>query len=163
MSGAGEEVAKTFAKGQEIEALILNIDPERERISLGLKQLESDPVAEYLQTHTEGEKVLVKVISVESKRAIVEIATNVEGVLKVADYDVNHTDDLTNDLTVGEQVEVKITKLDPKSLQISVSRKALFDENLQSQTPKPMTPTKTTLGDLLKEKISKNGDSDDSK
>ena len=160
---SGEEVAKTFSKGQEIEALILNIDPERERISLGLKQLESDPVAEYLQTHTEGEKVLVKVISVESKRAIVEIATHVEGVLKVADYDVNHTDDLTNDLTVGEEVEVKITKLDLKSRQINVSRKALFEENLQSQTPKPMTPTKTTLGDLLKEKISKNVDSDDSK
>ena len=159
---SGEEMAKNLKKGEEIEALILTIDPERERISLGVKQLESDPVAEYLDAHKEGETITGTVKEVDSKRALIGLAEHVDATLKISDYDIDHTSNLTEVLKVGEELEAKLSVLDRKNRQILVSRKALFEAAVETATKKPMTPTKTTLGDLLKEKMNGSLGSDDS-
>ena len=157
---SGEDIVRTLAKGQEIEAIILTIDAERERISLGVKQLESDPLSDYIMSVGENAVVSAPVKSLTEKQAVLQLTDTIDGVLRIADYAVEHTDSLLNELKEGQEVEVRLMYIDKKSHQLIVSRKAMFEDatmssDAGSKAPKATAPTKTTLGDLLKEQMQK--------
>lgn len=153
-SETGEEAVRQYKKGDEIEAVILAMDPERERISLGIKQLQGDPFAEYIASHAQDEVVTGKVKQVEAKQALIELIENLYAVLKASDYSQSRLKDLREKLQEGEEIEVKISLIDKKNRQIFVSRKAL-EGGEESSKSKTITdqPTKTTLGDLLREQM----------
>jgi len=156
----GEEVVTTLAKGQELEAVILSVDAERERISLSVKHLETDPVSEYLASQEEHAKVTVTVKELTEKQATVTITDTIDGVLRIADYCTEHTASLLDELKVGEELDVRLMYIDKKSHQIIVSRKALLEPMPSSaaKVEKASVPTKTTLGDLLKEQMQQKDD-----
>jgi small subunit ribosomal protein S1 len=152
----GEEAVKEFKKGQELEAVILAIDAERERISLGLKQLEGDDFTTYIEKFTKGSVVTGKVTAVEPKSVTVELATNIMGTIRVSDLSDEKVDDATTIVKEGDEVEAKITNIDKKNRTISLSVKAK-DAQDQAEAIKKYSRSSevsTTLGDLLKEKMS---------
>ena len=158
---SGEEIARTLNKGQEIEAVILSIDAERERISLGVKQLEIDPLAEYLTAQGDGAVVTAKVKEILEKHAVFQVTDEIDAIMRIADFSIEHTDSLSDVLTVGEEVDVKLMYIDKKTHQLVVSRKALLEDSTSGGTSsqqKPVVPTKTTLGDLLKEQMNNKDD-----
>ncbi len=158
---SGEEIARTLNKGQEIEAVILSIDAERERISLGVKQLETDPLAEYLTAQGDGAVVTAKVKEILEKHAVFQVTDEIDAIMRIADFSIEHTDSLSDVLTVGEEVDVKLMYIDKKAHQLVVSRKALLEDSTSGGTSsqhKPVVPTKTTLGDLLKEQMNNKDD-----
>lgn len=119
-----EAALRQFKKGEEVEAVILSIDAEKERISLGIKQLESDPFAEYAAANDKGAIVNGKVLSVEAKAAIIELAEGIEGTLKVSEISVDRIDDASTVLNVGDAVEAKIITMDRRNRVINLSIKA---------------------------------------
>ncbi len=156
---SGEEAVRNYKKGDELETVILSIDPERERISLGVKQLESDPFSEYVAENDKGTLVTGKVISVDAKAAIVEIAPGVEGTLKASDISRDKVEDARNVLNEGDTVDAVITAVDRKNRAISLSVKAKDSAEdkaaLKEQRAKAdaeMTGP-TTIGDLIKEQL----------
>ncbi|HDV5709145.1 TPA: 30S ribosomal protein S1 [Legionella pneumophila] len=157
----GEEAVKQFKKGQELEAVILAIDPERERISLGLKQLEGDSFASFAETYTKGSIVKGTVTAVEPKTVTVALAEDVSGTIRVSELSDERVDDATTIVKVGDEVEAKITNIDRKNRAISLSVKAK-DAQDEADAIKKYSRTEaasTTLGDLLKEKMaSKEGE-----
>ncbi|TID98612.1 30S ribosomal protein S1, partial [Legionella pneumophila] len=157
----GEEAVKQFKKGQELEAVILAIDPERERISLGLKQLEGDSFASFAETYTKGSIVKGTVTAVEPKTVTVALAEDVSGTIRVSELSDERVDDATTIVKVGDEVEAKITNIDRKNRTISLSVKAK-DAQDEADAIKKYSRTEaasTTLGDLLKEKMaSKEGE-----
>ncbi|KTC66210.1 30S ribosomal protein S1 [Legionella adelaidensis] len=158
---AGEEAVKQFKKGQELEAIILAIDPERERISLGLKQLEGDNFTAFVEENTKGTVVKGKITSVEPKSVTVELAEEVFGTIRASDLSEEKVDDATTIVKEGEEIEAKITNIDKKNRTITLSVKAK-DAQDQAETIKKYSRSgeiNTTLGDLLKEKMaSKEGE-----
>ncbi len=151
----GEDAVRKFKKGDEVEALILGIDAERERISLGIRQLEEDPLAEYTAKQENGDVLSVKVVTVEPKVATVDVAEGVSGILKIADYSYDRIKELSEVISVGDEVDVKIINIDRKTGQIQVSHKAMEDAPEKGKASRTVgdQPTKTTLGDLLKEQM----------
>lgn len=151
---SGEEAIRQYKKCDEIEAVILGIDPERERISLGIKQLESgDPVIVFLDTHDKGTIIQARVKEVDSKQATLELADQVLGVMRLADYTYDRITDLTEELNIGDGVAVKIVNTDRKNRLIHVSHKAVESRSDKGGRTITDIPTKTTLGDLLKEQM----------
>ena len=155
----GEEAVRNYKKGDELETVILSIDPERERISLGVKQLESDPFSEYVAENDKGTLVNGKVIAVDAKAATVEIAAGVEATLKASEISRDKVEDARNVLNEGDSVEAVITSVDRKNRIISLSVKAkdavADKEALKEQRAKAeaeMTGP-TTIGDLIKEQL----------
>lgn len=148
----GEEAIRDFKKGDELETVILSIDPERERISLGLKQLEQDPFSEYVATNGKNSIVTGTVKSVDEKGAVVDLAEEVEGYLRVSEL-VEDTRDATTVLKVGDSVEAKITNIDRKNRNVSLSVKAKDAQDeadaIKDYSAKQEQST-NTLGDLLK-------------
>ncbi len=120
----GEEAVRDYKKGDEITAIVLQVDPERERISLGVKQAEDDPFNMYLTDKKKGAIVTGKVVEVDAKGAKVELAESVEGYLRVADISVDRVEDATTVLSVGDDVEAKFMGVDRKNRTISLSIKA---------------------------------------
>ena len=120
----GEEVVSEYKKGDEITAVVLQVDPERERISLGVKQAEDDPFNMYLTTSKKGAIVTGKVVEVDAKGAKIELAEGVEGYLRVADISVERIEDASTELSVGDSVEAKFVGVDRKNRTISLSIKA---------------------------------------
>ncbi|WP_286261426.1 30S ribosomal protein S1 [Thalassotalea atypica] len=120
----GEEVVREYKKGDEITAVVLQVDPERERISLGVKQAEDDPFNQYLTDNKKGAIVNGKVVEVDAKGAKIELAEGVEGYLRVADISVERVEDATTVLSVGDAVETKFVGVDRKNRTISLSIKA---------------------------------------
>lgn len=157
---SGEEAVRQYKKGDEVEAVILAIDPERERISLGIKQLESDPFGEYLEGIDRDAVIKATVKEVDSKQAIVQLTDDMTAQLRIVDYSYDRVKDLRDELKVDDEVDVKIISVDTKTRQIQVSHKVLEkapDENGTRTVGN--APSKTTLGDLLKEKMrDKSGD-----
>ncbi|MEE2735916.1 MAG: 30S ribosomal protein S1 [Pseudomonadota bacterium] len=153
----GEQAVRRFTKGDEIETIILSIDAERERISLGLKHLEEDPFNNYLAENDRGSIVNGKVKEVEAKQAIVSLADQVEAVLKSSEISVDHVDDARNVLAVDEEIEVKIVSVDRKSRNIAVSIKAKDmqeeEDAIKEHREKESDVSPTTLGDLIKQKM----------
>ncbi|MDR5865990.1 30S ribosomal protein S1 [Halomonas koreensis] len=154
----GEEAVRQFKKGDEAEAVILSIDPERERISLGIKQLDTDPVSEFLAVNDKGSIVTGRVVEVDAKEAHVELATDVVAVLKASEISADRVEDARNVLNEGDSVEARIVGVDRKNRQINLSIKAkdqddtrrnmgkLREQDVESDGP-------TTIGDLIKQQM----------
>ncbi len=158
---AGEAAVRNFKKGDEVEAVILGIDPERERISLGIKQLESDPVGEFVESNNEGAVVKGTVTEVEAKQATLSLGDDVSGILRIAEFSHDRTEDLSEELKVGDELEVKIVNVDRKTHMVNVSVKALQEttqERIEKTNAASSAATKTTLGDLLKEQMDSKDD-----
>jgi small subunit ribosomal protein S1 len=155
-SEAGETAVRAFQKGDIVEAVILAIDPERERISLGIKQLSDDPMESHLQGLDKDAVIKAKVIEVAAKQAVVQLTSELTGILKLADYSYDRIKDLQEELKVDEEVDVKVINVDRKTHQIFVSHKVLETPpkgDTGTRNVSGDAPTKTTLGDLLKEKM----------
>ena len=159
----GEEAVRRFKKGDELDTVILSVDPERERISLGIKQLESDPFSEYVQENDKGAIVKGIVKEVDAKGAIITLANDIEATLKASEISRDRVEDARNVLKEGEEVEAKIISVDRKSRVIQLSIKSKDDaeekEAIQSLRDKPATSEPsagpTTLGDLLRAQMEK--------
>ena len=160
----GEEAVRAYKKGDELETVILSIDPERERISLGVKQLDSDPFAEYASENDKGTLVTGKVTSVDAKAATVEIAEGVEATLKASEISREKVEDARNVLKEGDEVEAVISNVDRKNRVINLSIKAkdaVADKQaIAEQRAKSEADVKgpTTIGDLIKEQLSQKGE-----
>ena len=120
----GEEAVRDYKKGDEITAIVLQVDPERERISLGVKQAEDDPFNMYLTDKKKGAIVTGKVTEVDAKGATIELAESVEGYLRVSDISVERIEDASTVIKVGDDVEAKFMGVDRKNRTISLSIKA---------------------------------------
>ncbi len=160
-SVAGEEAVKQFKKGQELEAVILAIDAERERISLGLKQLEGDNFTSYTEEYTKGSVVKGKVTASDAKTVTLELSDDVFGTIRASDLSDDKVDDASTFVKIGEEIEAKIINVDKKNRTIALSVKAK-DAQEQADAIKKYsrggeapanTLGSTTLGDLLKEKM----------
>ena len=159
---AGEDAVRDYKKGDEIEAVILAIDAERERISLGIKQIERDPFDTYVAEHPKGSLVTGEVIEVDAKGAVIKLSEDgVDGILKASELSRERVDDARSVLNVGDAVEARLTGVDRKNHSISLSIKAR-DEYEEAQAIKDYSksstdsPASTTLGDLLKEQMDGN-------
>ena len=154
----GEEAVRQFKKGDEVEAVILSIDPERERISLGIKQLDTDPVSEFLAVNDKGAIVSGRVIEVDAKEAQVELATDVVAVLKASEISADRVEDARNVLSEGDSVEARIIGVDRKNRQIALSIKAKDQDDTRQNLKKlreesPESGGPTTIGDLIKQQM----------
>ncbi|MEE4173034.1 MAG: 30S ribosomal protein S1 [Xanthomonadales bacterium] len=157
----GEEAVRNFTKGEEIEAVVLAVDPERERISLGVKQLDQDPFATFMAEHPRGSLVKGTVKEVDARGAVIELDDGVEGYLRASEIKKERVEDASKELSVGDEIEAKFTSLDRKSRSLSLSIKALEDDELQEALEEYQQSNKSTgttsLGELLKEQLDQNG------
>ncbi|MFQ6023893.1 MAG: 30S ribosomal protein S1 [Acidiferrobacterales bacterium] len=160
-SRSGEEAVRDYKKGQEVEAVILAVDPERERISLGIKQIEGDPFSNYVAQHGKGSVVKGTVTGVEAKGATVALADDVEGYLRASELSRDRVEDARSVLKEGDAVDAKITTIDRKNRKISLSVKAkdLAEETeaVQEYARKASSAT-SSLGDKLREKLKSNSE-----
>ncbi|MBD3635001.1 MAG: 30S ribosomal protein S1 [Methylophaga sp.] len=150
-----EELIRDFKKGDEVEAVVLAIDPERERISLGIKQLQDDPFSSFLSENPRGSIVKGTISAVDARGATVELAEGVEGYIRAADIARERIDDASKVLTVGEEVEAKFTGMSRKDRTLTLSIRAK-DEKEEAEAVKEysnVSSGNTTLGDLLKEQM----------
>jgi small subunit ribosomal protein S1 len=152
----GEEAVRSYQKAQQVDAMVLSIDPERERISLGIKQLAKDPFSAYIAEHPKGSIVTGVVREVDAKGAIIDLGNGVDGQLRASELSRDRVEDARLLLKVGEEVEAKFTGVDRKGRSISLSIKAkdIHEEQEAMQNYRTDSPTGTSLGDLLKEQIS---------
>ena len=154
----GEEAVRDFKKGDDVEAVVLSVDAERERISLGIKQVDADPVSSYIEQNPKGTVVTGTVSEVDAKGATIDLAENVQGYLRVAEISVDRVEDARQALKEGEEVEAKLVGIDRKNRVLSLSIKAKFEaEEAEaiadySSVSEPESGP-STLGDLLKEKM----------
>jgi small subunit ribosomal protein S1 len=153
----GEEAVRSYQKAQQVDAMVLSIDPERERISLGIKQLAKDPFSAYIAEHPKGTIVKGVVREVDAKGAIIDLGNGVDGQLRASELSRDRVEDARLLLKVGEEIEAKFTGVDRKGRSISLSIKAkdIHEEQEAMQNYRTDAPaTGTSLGDLLKEQIS---------
>ena len=159
----GEDAIRNYNKGDTVEAMVLSVDAEANRISLGVKQLSSDPFNEYLVNNDRGAIVNGKVKEVDAKGATIELADEVEAYLRASEIQRDRVEDATKHLTVGDDVEAKIISVDRKTRNINLSIKAK-DEAEERQAIKDLGSTSTTatpgsdaqpktIGDLIKEQM----------
>ena len=154
---SGEETIRRYKKGDELETVVLSVDAERERISLGVKQLDKDPFSSFLAMNPKGSIVRGRVIEVDAKGALVELAEGVEGYLRTSEIARERVDDVRTVLKAGDEVEAKFVGVDRKKRIPSLSIKAKeSDEEAQAiQEYTANAPAgATTLGDLIKEQMS---------
>ena len=163
----GETAVRRYSKGEELETVILAIDSERERISLGVKQLEKDPFSDFISEHDRGSIVQGTVSEVEEKHAVLTLAEGVEGVLKASEISIESVDDARQSLSIGDELEVKVLGLDPKNRTITLSAKSreIDDEqeaHREYQVQGEPRAGATTLGDLIKAQMDADDDQDGS-
>lgn len=154
----GEELVRNYKKGDELEAVVLAVDAERERISLGVKQLSGDPFSDYVDANPRGTRVKGTILSVNLTEARIELAEGVEGFLRASDIAIEAVDDARKFLKEGESVEALIVGQDRKNriIGLSIKAKEIGEEAavLDKYTSEPEPETyRTTLGDLLKEQL----------
>src|SRR5215210_2577399 len=160
-SAAGEEAVKNFKKSEEVEAVVLSIDVERERISLGVKQLEGDPFTNFIASHEKNSVVSGTVKSVDAKGAVVDLGGDVEGYLRASEFSRDRIDDLRTHLKDGDAVNTMIINVDRKnrSINLSVKAKDLSEETeamKQLRTENAAASAgATNLGALLRAKLDK--------
>ena len=157
---SGEQAVRQYKRGEEIEAVILAIDVDRERISLGIKQLSEDGFSGYTLQHTKGSIVTGKVIEVDAKYAMVELAKGVEAKLRGTEIEREKVDDVRMVLNIGDEIEAKIVSMDKKNrgINISIKAKDIQEEAdavkaYSDKSKASAVSTGTKLGDLLKEKF----------
>ncbi len=152
----GEESIRGYKKGEEIETVVLSVDPERERISLGIKQLDKDPFSSYVGAHAKGSVVKGRVKEVDAKGAVVTLDEGVEGYLRASELSRDRVEDARSLLKEGDEVEAKFVGVDRKNRTISLSVKAKdADEEAAAIKgyAREAASSTTTLGDLLKEQM----------
>jgi len=152
----GEEAVRQYKKGEELEAVVLAVDPERERISLGIKQLEGDPFSVYVGTNSKGSIVVGTVKEVDAKGAVITLADSVEGYLKASELSRDRVDDARILLAVGQEIEAKFLNVDRKNRVIQLSVKAKETQEEQEtlrELRNSDSSSTTTLGDLFKEQM----------
>jgi len=153
----GEESIRNFKKGEEIEAIVLAVDAERERISLGIKQLDKDPLSAYLAEHAKGSIVKGVVKEVDAKAATIELAEGIDGVLKATEFARDKIEDLRTALKEGDEVEAKFTGVDRKTRALTLSIKAKEEQEeadvLSDYSSSNTGGGSTSLGDILKEQM----------
>ncbi len=156
-NATGEDAVRDYKKGDEIETVILAIDPERERISLGVKQLEQDPFSNYLAEHPKGSIVTGKIIEIDAKGAVVQLMEGIEGYLRASEITRDRVEDARTLLKEGEEVEAKFIGVDRKNRVINLSIKAKDSqeeaEAIEDYSRQSESQGSTTLGDLLKEQM----------
>jgi len=161
-SDTGEEAVRNFKKGDEIEAVVLGIDTEKERISLGIKQLEGDPFNNFVGTHDKGAVVPGVIKSVEAKGAVVNLSLDVDGYLRASEISSGRVEDATTVLKEGASIETMIINVDRKARSIQLSIKARDNaetaETLQRMTEASASSGTTNLGALLKAKLDQQRD-----
>jgi small subunit ribosomal protein S1 len=154
----GEQAVRNYKKGDEIEAVVLSIDVERERISLGIKQLDGDPFTSYIATHDKNSIVTGKVKSIDAKGAVITVDTDVEGYLRASEVSHDRVEDIRTHLKEGDEVKAMIINIDRKnrSINLSIKAKDLAEgsEAMQKVATESAANTGTTnLGALLKAKL----------
>ena len=151
----GEEAVRDYKKGQEVEAVVLAVDPERERISLGIKQLEKDPFSNFVADNPKGSIVKGRVASVDARGAVIDLGNGVEGTLRVSELARERIEDARTVLKDGEEIEAKFIGVDRKNRTITLSIKAkeYAEEAEVLQDYSRKSATGATLGDLLKEQM----------
>jgi small subunit ribosomal protein S1 len=159
----GEEAVRSYQKGQLIEAMVLSIDPERERISLGIKQLAKDPFSGYVAEHPRGSIVTGTVTEVDQRGALIDLGNGVEGQLLAKELGRDRVDDARTVLKAGDTVEAKFVGVDRKtrSITLSIRAKEMHEEAEAVQnyrTDQGGGSSGTSLGDLLKEQIGNDRD-----
>lgn len=157
----GEEAIREFSKGQELETVVLSVDPERERISLGLKQLDKDPFSNYLATHEKGSIVTGIIGEVDARGAVVDLADGIEGYLRASEISRDRIEDARSVLKEGEQIEAKFTGVDRKNrtLMLSIKDKEFDEEKATiANYRKDATAGTSSLGDILKDQLDANKD-----
>jgi small subunit ribosomal protein S1 len=154
---AGEEAVRNYQKGQQVEAMVLSIDPERERISLGIKQLAQDPFSEYIATNPKGTIVKGVVKEVDARAAVIDLGNGIEGQLRSSELARDRVEDARTVLKVGQEIEARFTGVDRKTRTIALSIKAKEiheeAEAVSSYRSEQGSSSGTSLGDLLKEQI----------
>ena len=153
----GEEAVRNYQKGQQVEAMVLAIDPERERISLGIKQLAKDPFSGYITDNPKGSVVHGTVREVDARGAIIDLGNGIEGQLRASELGRDRIEDARQVLKVGDAIEAKFVGVDRKTRSISLSIKAkeVHEEAEAVQNYRSEQPSSgTSLGDLFKEQIS---------
>jgi len=158
---SGEDAVRNYTKGDELETVILSIDPERERISLGIKQLEDDPFMDYVSNNEKGSIVKGKITAVDVKSATVELQDRVEGFLRSSEVSRDKVEDIRTVLKEDEEIDVKIVNIDHKTRVISLSIKAIEidDEKAAIRDHKKQGNSEVspgTIGDLIKAELDKN-------
>ncbi len=153
----GEEAVRRFKKGDELETVILSVDPERERISLGIKQLEEDPFSDYVAVNDKGTIIRGIVKEVDAKGAVITLAEGIEATLKASEISRDRVEDARNVLKEGEEVEAKIISVDRKSrvISLSIKSKDVEDEkeaiqSLRNKADSTESTGPTTIGDLIR-------------
>ncbi|KAF1691088.1 30S ribosomal protein S1 [Pseudoxanthomonas koreensis] len=155
----GEDILRNYKKGDTLDAVVLAVDPERERISLGLKQMEQDPFGQYMAANPKGSKVEGVVKEVDAKGAVIELADGIEGYVAARDISHDRVDDASQHLKVGDKIEAKFVGMDRKgrSLQLSIKAKdeaetaeALAEYN---KTAAEAAAGTTSLGALLRAQL----------
>jgi len=152
---ADKEAIRNYKRGDEVETIILAVDSERERISLGIKQLEQDPFQNYIALNEKGSLVKGVVKSVDAKGAVIELSENIEGYLRASEIQRDRVEDASTLLTVGAEIEAKFIGVDKKTKSISLSIKAK-DNDEESSTMKEYGGSQAgsgsaTLGDIFKQ------------
>src|SRR6056297_2687212 len=160
---SGEDMVRNYRKGQEVGAMVLAIDPERERISLGIKQLDQDPFSSWLAQNPKGSIVKGTVTEVDARGAEVDLGGGITGYLRASELARGRVEDPRTVLKTGEEVEAKFTAVDRKnrSVQLSIKAKEAHEEQEAVESYKSESggsASGTTLGELLKEQISGNSD-----
>lgn len=148
----GETAMRRFKKGDQVDAVILAIDPERERISLGIKQLETDPLGKYLAEHAKGSQVTGKVSAVEAKFATLDLEEGVQGQIRVSEIGQDNIKSAEDFFTVGDEVNARMIGIDRKQ---GIFNLTLKTDEIKEPKPQKKEPpvANTTLGDLFREQI----------
>ncbi|MFT0547941.1 30S ribosomal protein S1 [Allopusillimonas ginsengisoli] len=158
----GEEAVRNFKKGDEIDAVVLGIDTDKERISLGIKQLEGDPFNNFVATYDKGAVVPGVVKSVEAKGAVVTLSVDVEGYLRASEISAGRVEDATTAINVGDNVDTMIINVDRKTRSIQLSIKARDNaetaDSIQRMSDASASSGTTNLGALLKAKLDQQRD-----
>ncbi len=153
----GEDAVRDFKKGDQITAVVLSVDPDRERISLGIKQAQDDPFNSFVAAHSKGASVKGTISSVDVRGAVVELGEGVEGYLRATELSRDYVEDARSVLSAGAEVEAKVTSIDRKTRRITLSIKALEAEieDKAVQQYSGQVSAMTSLGDKLKEELDK--------
>ena len=152
----GEEAVRSYKKGDEVEAVVLAVDPERERISLGIKQMEQDPFSNFVAAHSKGSVVHGTVVEVTPKAAKIDLGEGIEGILRASELSRDRVEDARTLLKEGDTVEAKFMGVDRKTRSINLSIKAKDDED-EARVMREYTGrsggASTSLGDIFKEQM----------
>ncbi|CBA16101.1 30S ribosomal protein S1 [Xanthomonas albilineans] len=154
----GEDIVRNFKKGDTLEAVVLAVDPERERISLGVKQLEQDPFGQYMAANPKGSKVEGVVREVDAKGATIDLADGIEGYVAARDIANERVDDASQHLKVGDKIEAKFVGMDRKGRTLQLSIKAKDDAEMREVLEEYQSASggTTQLGALLRAQLNGN-------